>query len=109
MAELTVKMEVLDPEGTVVATGDGKTSLCIENPQLWWPAGFGEQPLYTVQVFLLRDGEVMDSWIRRIGLRTMTMSTEKDVYGEKFAHKVNGVEIFAMGGDYIPCMVCFLS
>ena len=102
LAELTVKTEVLDPEGTVVATGDGKTSLCIENPQLWWPAGFGEQPLYTVKVSLLHVDAVLDTWQRRIGLRTMEMSTEKDSYGEKFAHKVNGVEIFAMGGDYIP-------
>ncbi len=100
--ELTVKTEVTDPEGTVVATGDGKASLCIEHPQLWWPAGFGDQPLYTVKVSLLYKNEVLDTWERRIGLRTMTVSTEKDSYGEKFAHKVNGVEIFAMGGDYIP-------
>ena len=102
LAGLTVKTEVTDPDGTVVATGDGKSPLCIEKPRLWWPAGFGEQPLYTVKVLLLHGAEVLDTWERRIGLRTMEMSTEKDSYGEKFAHKVNGVEIFAMGGDYIP-------
>lgn len=32
----------------------------------------------------------------------MTMHLEKDVWGEQFAHEVNGVRIFAMGGDYIP-------
>ncbi len=102
LRELSVKVQILDPKGRMVAQGDGKSPIRIENPQLWWPAGFGEQPLYTMQVFLLREGEVMDSWTRKIGLRTMEMSTEKDSYGEKFAHKVNGVEIFAMGGDYIP-------
>lgn len=102
LAGLAVITEVLDPDGTPVATGDGKTPLCIERPKLWWPAGFGEQPLYTVKVVLLNGNVVLDVWERRIGLRTMTVATEKDAYGEKFAHKVNGVEIFAMGGDYIP-------
>ena len=32
----------------------------------------------------------------------MTMSTEKDEWGNEFAHVVNGVKIFAMGADYIP-------
>lgn len=102
LKELTVKVQVLDPQGCVVATGDGVSPVHIDHPQLWWPAGFGEQPLYTVEVFLSRGETLLDSWQRKIGLRTMTMSTEKDTYGEKFAHKVNGVEVFAMGGDYIP-------
>lgn len=99
---LSVKVEVSDPEGTVVATGDGVTPVRISNPQLWWPAGFGDQPLYTVKVFLYQGETLLDTWERRMGLRTMTMATEPDVYGERFAHKVNGVEVFAMGGDYIP-------
>src|SRR5699024_5817953 len=37
-----------------------------------------------------------------IGLRTLTVSRKKDQYGESFAHQVNGVEVFAMGADYIP-------
>ncbi len=99
---LSVKTEVSDPEGDVVASGDGVGALCIENPRLWWPAGLGEQPLYTVKVSLFSGEVLLDTWERRIGLRTMTMTTERDTYGEKFAHKVNGVEVFAMGGDYIP-------
>lgn len=100
--ELFVKVEVFGPEGSVVAEGDGKTPLLIHNPKLWWPAGFGEQPLYTVRVSVSCKGKVLDTWERRIGLRTLSVTTEKDEYGERFAHVVNGVEIFAMGGDYIP-------
>jgi len=44
----------------------------------------------------------LDVWERRIGLRTMTMHIEKDEFGESFAHEVNGVQVFAMGADYIP-------
>ena len=74
----------------------------IDNPRLWWPAGYGEQPLYRVEVELTRGAEVLDRWSRRIGLRTMTVSRKKDEWGESFAHCVNGVDVFAMGSDYIP-------
>ena len=43
-----------------------------------------------------------DCWQRRIGLRTVTVRREPDEYGESFTHEVNGVQIFAMGADYIP-------
>lgn len=102
LKELSVRVEVRDPEGALVGVGDGKSPIRIDSPRLWWPAGFGEQPLYTVTVSLLHGGAVSDTWERRIGLRTMGVSTAKDAYGERFAHVVNGVEIFAMGGDYIP-------
>lgn len=32
----------------------------------------------------------------------MTVNTEKDEWGNCFAHEVNGLKIFAMGADYIP-------
>jgi len=76
--------------------------ITIENPELWWPNGYGEQPLYTVRVILKKDDKELDVWERRIGLRTMTMRIEKDEWGESFEHNVNGVSIFAMGADYIP-------
>lgn len=78
-------------------------TITVQNPERWWPRGYGEQPLYRAEVTLLDgNGEVLDVWSRRIGLRTMTVNTEKDEWGECFAHEVNGVKIFAMGADYIP-------
>lgn len=75
----------------------------ITNPKLWWPNGFGEQNLYVVTVVLKDvEGNVIDSLSKRIGLRTITMDRSADTWGEKFCTKVNGVNIFAMGADYIP-------
>ena len=75
----------------------------IHNPKLWWPNGYGNQPLYKVQVELLdEDGTVLETITKRIGLRTLTISQEKDLWGKEFAFCVNGVKIFAMGGNYIP-------
>lgn len=94
-----VAVTVTAPDGRVWTTQGEQARVEIENPQLWWPAGFGEQPLYTVSVTL---GDNLDGWSRRIGLRTMTVSRRKDEWGESFSHCVNGVDIFAMGADYIP-------
>ncbi len=83
--------------------GSGWDTIAVRNPKRWWPHGYGEQPLYTAEVTLVSEaGETLDTWSRRIGLRTMTVNTEKDQWGECFAHEVNGVKIFAMGADYIP-------
>lgn len=97
-----VKVNVTAPDGTVL-TGQGE--LCrieIPDPQLWWPAGYGAQPLYRVEVELTSGGAQLDGWQKRIGLRTMTVSRVKDGQGESFSHCVNGVDVFAMGMDYIP-------
>ena len=75
----------------------------IHNPKLWWPNGYGDQPLYKVQIELLdENGAVLETITKRIGLRTLTISQEKDLWGKEFAFCVNGVKIFAMGGNYIP-------
>ena len=95
----SVSVTVTAPCGKVFTAQGEAVTIEIENPQLWWPAGLGDQPLYTVDVQL---GDGLDSWTRRIGLRTMTVNREKDEWGEKFAHCVNGVDVFAMGADYIP-------
>ncbi|MCI8561164.1 MAG: glycoside hydrolase family 2 protein [Dorea sp.] len=96
------EVEITDPDGMTSHYGDSPKKISIERPMLWWPNGYGDQPLYTVKVTLYADGEKADVWERRIGLRTMTMKIEKDQWGESFAHEVNGVAIFAMGADYIP-------
>ncbi len=93
---------VSDPGGNEILYEGSPETIQIKNPRLWWPNGFGSQPLYTVRVTLLHQDTELDHWERRIGLRTMTMHIEKDEFGESFAHEVNGVRIFAMGADYIP-------
>ena len=84
----------------------GKGQLTIEDPQLWWPNGYGKQPLYTVTVSIAKkqtfDAPPLDTWTRRIGLRTLTVSTARDQWGNEFCFVVNGKKMFAMGADYVP-------
>lgn len=122
--------------------------LTVSAPELWWPNGYGAQPLYEAKVLLVPvsensvSPEPLDVWQQRIGLRTVTVNTDsmadeiwdshmtdqlpdladgsnmvlsdgqKKIYvtdkesqklpGRNFAFEVNGLQIFAMGADYIP-------
>lgn len=85
------------------ADGVAAVDFVIENPKLWWSNDYGDQPLYIVRTTLLdEDGTSLESITRRIGLRTLTISQEKDEWGNEFAFCVNGVKIFTRGGNYIP-------
>ena len=101
-ADTAVLTTVIAPDGTTFTASGEDATITISSPERWWPNGFGEQPLYSVQVALCCESIVLDTWERKIGLRTMTVHIEKDEWGECFCHRVNGVDIFAMGADYIP-------
>lgn len=96
------KVIVIDPDGKQEVYNDSSQSIEVNNPKIWWPNGYGDQPLYKIKIVLMYKGEELDTWEKRIGLCTMTMHIEKDEYGDSFAHEVNGIKIFAMGADYIP-------
>ena len=102
---LPVSIRLTGPDGSVSLLEDGKP-FAIDTPEVWWPNGFGAQPLYEVEASLLEhptpEVEVSAAQKRRIGLRTLTTRRVKDEWGESFAMEVNGQCVFSMGADYIP-------
>ncbi len=114
--EVRMATIVYAPDGTVVATADkvfaaqGLTDCCltltVSEPQLWYPNGLGEQPIYTIVTTLLVDGREVDGNVKTLGLRNLVVSTEKDAYGQEFTFTINGLTPFIMGANYIPedCM-----
>ena len=96
-----VELTVIAPDGSRTSMKNGVETE-IKNPKLWWPNGYGEHPLYTVLTECVFNGKTVDTNEKKIGLRTLFISREKDEYGEEFCYKINGVKIFAMGADYIP-------
>jgi beta-mannosidase len=96
------------PDGTkisrkgAISENGGAFSFEIENPQLWWPNGYGGQPLYRIDTVLYTGETVCDVRSLKIGLRTITVSTGPDKWGNEFCFVVNGIKIFTMGANYIP-------
>ena len=103
-ATVAVTFEGKDVVGaSVTLTNDaGAAQLIIDDPQLWWPNELGAQPLYDISVTLEENGTVLDTWQKRIGLRTLRLDRHPDAWGESFQFLANGVPFFAKGGNWIP-------
>ncbi len=78
-------------------------ALTVRDPELWWPRGYGDQPRHALDVVLGDgDGDVLDTWSRRIGFRSVRLDTAPDARGAPFALHVNDVPVFVRGVNWIP-------
>ena len=125
-----VKVEILSPEGKRVAGTEFYSReqkvvrrFDIKNPELWYPYGYGEHPLYTLKV-TVGENTVSETF----GIRTLKIVQLEDEEGSDnyniakafqdtyfgkiysfneifsgFQVVVNGVPIFCKGANWVPC------
>lgn len=76
--------------------------------ELWWPNGYGQQPLYTVQVELSSGKLSFDlrkttqKLEKKIGFRTIEVKNNVTMGGKELTVCVNGQNIFCKGANWIP-------
>lgn len=90
----------------VVAPGVGEATvrLDLDRVELWWPRGYGDQPLYDLDVVLesADEGDRLDHWACRTGFRSVQLDTGQDGRGSRLGFVVNGRAVAIRGANWIP-------
>lgn len=86
-----------------------RTLLRVEAPVLWWPIGFGDQPLYRLEITADatdRLGRSLSAFtVCKTAIRTASMDRSADSQGERFIPLINGMPVFCRGTNWIPTRI----
>lgn len=110
----TLLCQIFGPDNTLVAACtipvEGRKNFCnlhVDAPQLWWPSGYGEHPLYRYEVRLTRDGTEVSVKSGTLAFRSVELiqkPTGVDTMG--FTLRINGKDVFVRGSNWVP-VDCF--
>ncbi|KAK7049564.1 hypothetical protein VNI00_005595 [Paramarasmius palmivorus] len=111
----TASVTLKSPDGTVVAsdshisTESGHChvsfSFTAGEVELWYPVGYGKQPLYTVEVEISdANSTPLDKQSKRIAFRRAVVVQEplEDQPGLTFLFEINNIRVFCGGSNWIP-------
>jgi beta-mannosidase len=89
-------------ESADVRDGIAKVEFHVNNPKLWYPHGYGEQPLYKITATACTDGVDLHKVTRKTGFRRGELIQQPDKIGKTFFFRINGIDVFCGGSDWIP-------
>ena len=82
---------------TVKLTAANTPALHLQNPHLWWPNGYGDPYLYPLHLSFDIGNTPSDARDLKVGIREITYALPGS---DNLALSVNGVPVFAKGGDW---------
>lgn len=111
--KLTAEIEIRTPMGLILTEKlefqppirNQATLIRIDSPELWYPAGYGKQPLYDITTRLFCQDRLIDSSHHRLGIRTIRLDRTPDIYGRKFQFSVNYIPIYIKGVNMSPATI----
>ncbi|KAH3963733.1 hypothetical protein HBI37_166050 [Parastagonospora nodorum] len=89
-------------ESANINDGIAKVEFHVNSPKLWYPHGYGEQPLYKITASVSIGEIEVHQVSRRTGFRKSELIQEPDAIGKSFYFRVNGIDVFCGGSDWIP-------
>jgi exo-1,4-beta-D-glucosaminidase len=111
--KVTLIVNIEDPEGSIIEKSRHRFYLeagqvlevdddrIIDQPRLWWPKQWGQQPLYKASVSAKVDCEVSDHRDVTFGIRTVDSHVNEH---EDITFTVNGEPFQVRGAGYAPDM-----
>lgn len=112
--DLTVQYALYDGDAVVaeVATGASISqgnmvvsgSLYVEKPKLWWPNGYGEQPLYRLEVTITDSLGITEQRVQTVGIRSLQYEQCADSPADSlpYALRINGKSVYIKGANMVP-------
>ena len=82
----------------------------VDSPKLWWPNGYGSQPLYELTVELWREDVLCDQYSTFVGIRSLAYRRNgKTADALPYVIKINGRDIYIKGANISPLDHCIGS
>ncbi|WP_127583403.1 beta-mannosidase [Paenibacillus koleovorans] len=89
-------------EAAVGEDGQASVQFRVEQAELWWTNDQGTPSLYELDTQLLANGRIVDERRQEVGIRTIAVKQRSEDGKPRFTFVLNGREIYAKGGNWIP-------